>query len=746
MLAKVRALKKERAAKGLSQAELASKAGYAETTIQRIERGKPTFYHTAQCVAQALGVDLLQIFKFRSPLRDPGMWPHNYKKKVNFIQHFGQKPGPDFTTTKILQMLARTEAEVNIIGRTCRSWLVGSDQASTDNLQNLIVEAANNHSKIHFIIQKATVNVPFFSDEDSDRLRKHLRESIISYLEIQKKLSKRHIRKDRIKLFFIDQPILQSMTKIRRKQDEYEWLLVSIRTDFKTKERGYLTTKSSQGYFEWDPQMIFRTDTPQAKEYDNKFKFILQSYKKQQILSTESPVEYRRYRTSLLESINEMIKLYKHGSRLRRDTGTNLAVQAIRHFVCGSADDDVRLPPMCVHLLVTSRCPSGCPMCKQGKRRLRDLSINEVKDLLCHISALGARSVVISGGDPLYREDIFEILKFACKGDNLPSRKPLALGMMTRGICLKNGKVSALDKSDAICLAKACRWIQISMDTFKTCNTISAEQRIEKNWDLDKAVTSAQHIWDQVNKDKSRAEICFTIHRGNIEEIDSIPENTRKNGIPEGMPIRLKFAHSRTAEADFLCDQQDLYGLKKKLRELAKEENFNSKYLWDMMDSDAVMVRDVANGHPVESALSQFEKLGYKCYVQNLICTIDCDGKVYPCCYLLDDTAEIGCASNSIGDLWDSASNSILSFEHHPVALTKIWQDSTKNPDLPVVPHACARCTRHLHQNQFLNKIQRILSEGNPLGIAEELKDALNAKKAVSECKWCKPKTQQFWL
>jgi len=729
VLANGEKIKKERKKKGWTQAQLAAKAHLDVRTVRHAEHGEHVMIGSLGLIAKALKVSVDDI------LADKGMWPEG-AKRVNFIKHFDQKPGPEFKTPRVLEILAQHRGKVEVLGRTCRSWLVGPDPARTSDLQDLIVKAASNHSEIHLVVQKATVRVPFFSNRDMTRLREHLRECVTSYRQIHDRLRKKHIPKDRVKLFFTNQPNLQSMTRIKRGQDRHAWLLVSVRTDFKPEEQHISVAELSsmtagQRSFEWDPQIIFRWDAPQAEEYRAKFDLILRGSKEPGV-PVGRPVRYSDYRAELLQKTNEAVDHYndEHGSALREDTGANLAAQGVRHFLArtpGSAS----VPPVCVQLLVTSQCPGHCQMCTQWKRNLPDPSTEEVKDLLRHISALGAGSVIISGGEPLYREDIFDILEFAS------SETELALGIMTRGICMKDSRPSALRQDDANKLADACRWIQISIDTFSTSSGGTGQSN-RGDWDLKKAVRSAQRIWLAVEEDKSRVEICFTIHKGNIEEIiDEIPKSAWKIGIPKGMPIRLKFAHS-SADADFLCSPHNLYRLKEKVRQLAEGEdlNFNTKYLWNMMDRDSEVVRDVANGHPVETALRQCQKRGDKCYVQGLICTIDCDGKVYPCCYLFDDTAQTSTTRRFIGDLRDPAGRTILSFQNHRDKLKSIWQSRPESPNLPVDQLACARCTRHLHQNELLNKIHRILDEGSPLGIAEALEDALNQKTKEDRYFW----------
>jgi len=59
-------VKEKRKEKGLTQAELAKKAGFSRQTIINIEHGHKTYNHywTMKCIADALGYDVEDIFFF----------------------------------------------------------------------------------------------------------------------------------------------------------------------------------------------------------------------------------------------------------------------------------------------------------------------------------------------------------------------------------------------------------------------------------------------------------------------------------------------------------------------------------------------------------------------------------------------------------------------------------------------------------------------------------------------------------
>lgn len=770
---------------GWSQEKVAEQArrlgaAVARETVQRVEWGRNCQPETARRITAALKTEIpalrvSDLFEPAAPapgrLPPPGLGtrakprrrekrkpahkkrrrvhkkPKRARKKrrpVRFIQHFDTKAGQWFKAAEILKRLDEKKGTVDVLGRTCRSWLVGPD-----DLQKAMVNAAEKDSDIHLVVQKPTVKVPYFSDADMKDLREHLRESVASYKDIQRNLKGK--RKKLVKLSFTNEPILQSMMRLRAGDEDH--LLVSVRTDFKPEERQARSADQTGATVKkvnvkWDPQIIFPAEVPQAAEYLARFEIMLKGSAAHDV---KKPTKYATYKKELLARASEAVRAYdeRHGSNLRKDTGSNLAGQAVRHFLArsnGRADP----PPVCVHLLVTPECPGGCSMCTQWHRHgdAHLPSTMEVKYLLQHVSSLGPKSVVLSGGDPLYREDIHEILDFATNGANLPSEEPLAVGLLTRGIMLREDGPSPLSSEDAARLAKTCQWIQLSIDTFENAGSIPRQ-----------SASAAAGIWEAFAGDPQRVEICFTIHSANVKEVGKIQQSAQEIGIPEGLPIRLKFAHSRSGGfahsrsggSSFLCTQNDLYELRRMLRGLKDGEDFvypmNAAYLWGILEREQEAVRNVADGLPVEAALQRCKEKDHKCYVLDLTCTIDCDGTVYPCCYLFDDTVDVFTERELIDSLWDGQTGGIFPWEHHEDMLKNIWQRRRRDRGLPVQRLACARCTRHLHQNEFLNTFREILDEGAPLGIAEKLQGVLGRKRgAKGNYGWCKHEDKYFWL
>jgi radical SAM protein with 4Fe4S-binding SPASM domain len=78
--------------------------------------------------------------------------------------------------------------------------------------------------------------------------------------------------------------------------------------------------------------------------------------------------------------------------------------------------------------LATNRCNFSCPFCElsSGEARPGELSREEAHKLIGDLSAMGVKRLVVSGGEPLMRQDICEIMAYA-------NSRNLQLGLVTNG-------------------------------------------------------------------------------------------------------------------------------------------------------------------------------------------------------------------------------------------------------------------------------------------------------------------------
>ncbi len=69
--------------------------------------------------------------------------------------------------------------------------------------------------------------------------------------------------------------------------------------------------------------------------------------------------------------------------------------------------------PFYASFKLTSRCHFGCPFCNIKRHHTPDLSTDEIKRILDNLSRSSVLMTSFEGGEPLLRDDIFELLRYA---------------------------------------------------------------------------------------------------------------------------------------------------------------------------------------------------------------------------------------------------------------------------------------------------------------------------------------------
>ncbi len=74
------------------------------------------------------------------------------------------------------------------------------------------------------------------------------------------------------------------------------------------------------------------------------------------------------------------------------------------------------IPPEHVYFSLTNRCNLRCRMCEIAKDATSEdaeLSTEKVKEIILQIKDMGIKHIIFSGGEPLLRKDLVEIIRFA---------------------------------------------------------------------------------------------------------------------------------------------------------------------------------------------------------------------------------------------------------------------------------------------------------------------------------------------
>ncbi len=266
-----------------------------------------------------------------------------------------------------------------------------------------------------------------------------------------------------------------------------------------------------------------------------------------------------------------------------------------------SSVSNVKHSPRTVHFDITPKCNSKCLYCLSSDimANKKELPLKNILDVISELPSLGTWILLISGGEPLMRKDLFKILEHADKLDILTQ-------LLTNGTLINNSIAKKLASIKRL-------FLQISLDS---C--------IPKHHDFHRGITGSYEKTlkgiELLKKNGLTPEIGMVITKYNLEDINDTASFLYKLGIKHVRigPVVTYRGKGLKNEKKFALSVNQLQVTGKKIIEL------NKKYSGKMVFSptrEFVIFSVIA---------SKTEKLT-KCSNGSSIVYIAPDGLVYPC-------------------------------------------------------------------------------------------------------------------
>jgi len=201
----------------------------------------------------------------------------------------------------------------------------------------------------------------------------------------------------------------------------------------------------------------------------------------------------------LLNSIKFILSFYK--------------TQLLRHFPFLWSHAEIR--PRYANINITDRCCFRCVMCEEWKNMPKDeLTTQEWKDFFGQLKKAHIKEIILSGGEPLLRDDLPDLIRYA-------NGIGFKVSLVTNGYLLDEGKLDAL-------VSSGIASISISVDgignDFESVRGVEGSyQKVEKACFL---------ISELARKKKIHAAIGFVLMKGTSEYLDKVLELRNKLNIP----------------------------------------------------------------------------------------------------------------------------------------------------------------------------------------------------------------------
>ncbi len=157
-------------------------------------------------------------------------------------------------------------------------------------------------------------------------------------------------------------------------------------------------------------------------------------------------------RFRLITMLIAQTKFYKnynlgqwHGNRVANTfsppVGSRAMFRAIKNVIRGRILRHAR--PIAMTFAVTYKCQCNCVHCSAGKHKkagIPELSTEEAKKVIEESQKLGVSIIAFTGGEPLIREDIFDLISYVNQKKSVPI-------LFTNGLLLTQDNVDKLSKA-----------------------------------------------------------------------------------------------------------------------------------------------------------------------------------------------------------------------------------------------------------------------------------------------------------
>ncbi len=277
--------------------------------------------------------------------------------------------------------------------------------------------------------------------------------------------------------------------------------------------------------------------------------------------------------------------------------------------------------PLAIHLEVSSACNLACVHCFAGElpRRKRRLSLDELDRLFVEMASLGSFRLGLTGGEPLLRRDIFDIIDLAIGHGLAPC-------VTTNGLLITEQIAREFGRRELV-------WLNVSLEgaSAQTNDRIRGEGTFARV--LDRLAVLRRY---------ARFTLAFTVMRSNMDEIEACAHLAHEVGADTAVFRPLYPVGMARQHLDLMTSFAEYNAALSTLAQLGDDAP-------EPWGADPFGPYSRAG---TQSAIHQ----NYGCGAGNLVCSISTSGDVNPCSFLGPEFVAANVRNNSLADIWhDSA-------------------------------------------------------------------------------------------
>lgn len=291
------------------------------------------------------------------------------------------------------------------------------------------------------------------------------------------------------------------------------------------------------------------------------------------------------------------------------------------------------IPPEHVYFSLTNRCNLRCKMCEISKNSTveeSELSTDKVKEIIIQIRDMGINHIIFSGGEPLLRKDLVEIVRFAHE-NNIQM-----VDLITNGTMLDDAIMKEL-------IEAGLNHLGISIDGLsRTSSSIRGQGVFEK---VISNINNLNLYKSKYNRQSPSVGINFTIMGENIQDMLPMVDLAKKMNCLFISFQPVLFNNTKM----FINKKNTLWPIASRIEELRKVIRELLRLKKESRGASIFTDTDVLNSLP-NYFLGRRPNADFKCYEAIKRIVITCEGHLWSCQGILGDLNK-----NTLSQIWYSS-------------------------------------------------------------------------------------------
>jgi MoaA/NifB/PqqE/SkfB family radical SAM enzyme len=277
--------------------------------------------------------------------------------------------------------------------------------------------------------------------------------------------------------------------------------------------------------------------------------------------------------------------------------------------------------PLALHLEVVAACNLTCTHCFAGSlpRHEHPLTLVELDDLFGQMAALGTFRLGLTGGEPLLRKDLFQIIDLATEHGLCPC-------VTTNGLLITEEIAREFGRRDLA-------WLNVSLEGASAGTN-----------DLVRGSGTFNRVIERVRilRKHSRFTLAFTILSSNLHEIRACAELAEELGAGTAVFRPLYPVGVARHHLELMPTYEQYNAALNELTELQSHHEFGIRHIDPFSP---------ASRSDAQSVIYQ----NHGCGAGNLVCSVSVSGDVSPCSFLGPGSYTANVRRQSLKQIWNES-------------------------------------------------------------------------------------------